>query len=104
MNKYKVEKRAKEAADVDFSEDIIKISNSFAKLKMEIITYLTKAKTTSDYEVINNVTNYELTWLVRDIENIKKHAEEKSFASIESARNMIENVKKQIKELKLKLA
>lgn len=104
LNKYKVEKRAKEAADVDFSEDIIKISNSFAKLKMEIITYLTKAKTTSDYEVINNVTNYELTWLVRDIENIKKHAEEKSFASIESARNMIENVKKQIKELKLKLA
>lgn len=104
LNKYKVDKRAKEAAEISYNQDITEITNSFDELKMEIITHLTGAKTSSDYEIINNVTNYKLTWLVRDIEKVKQHAQEKSFTSIDSARNMIEGVKTQIKELKLKLA
>lgn len=104
LNKYKVEKRAKEASEVNYTHDITEISNSFDELKMDIITHLTKAKTSNDYEIIDNVINYKLTWLVRDLEKVKKHAEEKSFTSIDSARNMIEKVKTRIKELKLKLS
>lgn len=104
LENYKTEKRAKEAAEINYSQDIIEISNSFDELKTEIITRLTKAKDPSDYEVIDNVTNYKLTWLVRDMEEVKKRAEGKSFISIDSAKCMIEKVKTEIKELKSKLA
>lgn len=103
LNDYKTTKRAKEAAEINYSQDITEISHSFDELKTEIITHLTKAKISSDYDIIANVINYKLTWLVRDIEKVKKHADEKSFTSIDSARNMIDGVKTQIKELKLKL-
>lgn len=103
LRKYKTEKRAKEASEVDYTQDIIDIENSFASLKNEVITALTNAKTANDYDKINNVINYEFVWVVRDIENIKKHANEKSFTSVDSARNKIEEVKEKIAKFRSKL-
>jgi len=104
LSDYKTEKRAREASEIDYTQDIIEIENSFSELKEEIITKLTKAETTEDYEKIKNVINYEFVWMVRDIENIKKHANEKSFTSVDLARNKIEKVKATIIEFKSKLA
>jgi hypothetical protein len=101
---YKTEKRSKEASKVDYTQDITEIENSFAELKEDILTRLTKAETAEDYEKIKNVMDYRFVWVVRDIENIKKHANEKSFTSVESAKNKIKEVKETIINFKLKLA
>lgn len=101
---YKTEKRAKEVSEIEFTQDIADIDNSFAEFKEEIITKLTNAETSEDYGKIENLINYKFVWVVRDIENIKKHANEKSFTSVDSARNKIEEVKTTIIEFKSKLA
>jgi len=101
---YKTEKRKKEASEINYTQDITDIENSFAELKEAILTRLTKAEITEDYEKIKNVMDYRFVWTVRDIENIKKHANEKSFTSVDSARNKIEEVKRTIIEFKSKLA
>lgn len=104
LNKYKTEKRAKEASKVDYTQDIIEITKSFAELKTKIITFLTKAETAEEYSKIHDIINYKLVWLVRDIETIKKHANEKSFTSVDSAKNMINSAKATITDFKSKLA
>jgi hypothetical protein len=101
---YKTEKRAKEASEIDYTQDITQIENSFTRLKEEVITDFTKAETTEDYERINKIINYEFVWVVRDICNIKKQASEKSFTSVDSARNKIDEVKAKIAKFESKLA
>ena len=103
LRKYKTEKRAKEASEVDYTQDIIDIENSFASLKNEVITALTNAKTANDYDKIRSVIDYNFVWVVRDIESIKKNASEKGFTSVESAKNKIEEVKAKLDEFKSKL-
>lgn len=96
LRQYKTEKRAREASELDYTQDIIDIEKSFASLKNEVITALTNAKTVNDYDKIRNVIDYKFVWVVRDIEDIKKHANEKSFTSVDSAKNKIEEVKEKI--------
>jgi hypothetical protein len=103
LAKYKTEKRAKEASEIDYTQDITEIELSFAELKEEILTKLTKAETAEDYEKIKNIMDYKFVWTVRDIENIKKHSTEKSFTSVDSAGNKIKEVKITITEFKSKL-
>lgn len=103
LRKYKTEKRAREAAEIDYTQDIIDIENSFSSLKNEVITALTNAKTANDYGKISNVINYNFVWMVRDIEDVKTLASKKGFSSVESARNKIEEVKSNITKFKLKL-
>lgn len=103
LEKYKADKRAKEAAEIDYTQDIIEITISFTELKTETITLLTKAETAEEYRKIENVLNYRFAWLVQDIENVKKHADEKNFTSVYSAMNMINGIKAKITELKSKL-
>lgn len=104
LNKYKTEKRAKEASEIDYTQDVIEIENSFTSLKNEVITALTNAKTASDYDKIRNVVDYSFVWVVGDIENIKKQASEKSFLCVESAEIKIEDVKEKIAKFRSKLA
>lgn len=104
LNKYKTEKRAREASEIDYTQDIADIENSFASLKNEVITALTNAKTSNDYDKIRNVVDYNFVWVVRDVENIKRQASEKSFSSVESAKNKIEEVKEKIAKFRSKLS
>lgn len=104
LNQYKSDKRAREAASVDYTQDIAEITKSFAELKTEIIAKLTNAETPENYSKISDVTNYKLSWLVRDIENIKNKALNKTFESVNSAQKMINGVKTTISELNMKLA
>ena len=101
--KYRQEKLAKEAAKVDFSQNVIEIENSFAELKNEIITKLTEAKTSEDYKKISNTMDYSFVWMVRAIEDIQRRVNEKSFTSVSSARDKIERVKADIAKFKLRL-
>ena len=99
LDKYKAQKRAREAAEQDFTVDIMEIDMLFANYKQSLITLINTASTYEDFNVIERMTNYKVTWLVRDIESIKKKATNKSFESIEQARSMIENAKEFIKRL-----
>ncbi len=103
LRRYKTDKRAKEAATLDYSQDIARITKSFAELKAEIIVKLTNAETYEEYNKISNVTSYKLVRLVECIETIKRLALNKGFESVEMAQNKINNVKTEITELKIKL-
>lgn len=100
---YKRNKRLREAQAQDFTTDITEITEEFARLKTLIIEKMTSAKTYTDYDKLDDVTNYNLTWLVRDIESVTQHAKEKNFSSVEQARISISKVKDTISKLYSKL-
>lgn len=104
LSKYKTEKRAKEASELDYTQDITEIENSFASLKADLITDLTNAKTPDDYSKIKDAMSYEFVWIVKDIENIKVKANTKSFSSVESAKSKIKEVKEKIINIRSKIA
>ncbi|MEG0898381.1 MAG: hypothetical protein RSF40_01545 [Oscillospiraceae bacterium] len=103
LRQYKTEKRAKEASEIDYTQDIADITKSFTELKAEIIARLTKANTVEDYSILGNVMDYKLTWLVRDIKDVRKNAANKNFKSVDSANQMINDIKVKIISLKNKL-
>ena len=104
LRAYKADKRASEARAQDYAADIEEIKACFAELKARIIAMMTSAETYADYDKLDDVTNYNLTWLVRDIESITKHAAEKSFSSVEQAKNAICKAKDTIVKLQAKLS
>lgn len=104
LQAYKKNKRASEAQAHDYTADIAEITEAFKKLKELIIEKMINAKTYVDYSKLDDVTNYKLTWLVRDIEDTSKHAAEKGFSSVEQAKYAINNVKETITKLYTKLA
>lgn len=93
---YKANKRKAEAQATDYTKEIITIDNEFNKLKTEIILRLTNAVTQADYKKIFNVTNYRLSWLVRDIEEFKNKAKTKSFMSNKQAQDLINSIKEEL--------
>ena len=101
---YKTDKRAGEAKAQDYTADIAEIKACFSGLKARILTMLASAETCADYDRLDDVTNYNLTRLVRDIENITKHAEKKDFASVEQAKSAIFKAKNTISKLQAKLS
>ena len=96
---YKENKRKKEALEIDFMKDIADISNLYADFKANILKYLTDAKTSEEYNILSDIMNYKIVWLVRDIEDITKKAVEKKFSSVESAQNKIIEIKNTIHKL-----
>ncbi|OQA46790.1 MAG: hypothetical protein BWY46_01971 [Firmicutes bacterium ADurb.Bin300] len=103
LRAYKTDKRASEAKAQDYTADIAEIKAYFSELKARILTMMASAETCADYDRLDDVTNYNLTWLVRDIESITEHAAEKSFASVEQAKNAICKAKDTISKLQAKL-
>ena len=103
LKQYKKEKRAKEAAAIDYSQDIVEIEKSFADLKTEIIMCITKADTVEEYRDLVEVIDYKLTWLVSEIKDVKKCSISKSFSSIDSAYKSINSIKAKIERMKSKL-
>ena len=99
LRKYKAEKRAREAAAQDFTSDIAEIDALFATYKQNLISLITAASTYEEFNIIEKMTGFRVTWLVRDIESIKRNVANKSFDSTEQARNMIETAKESIKKL-----
>lgn len=103
LQQYKKEKYAKEASEIDFTQDVVEITKSFAELKTAIIEFLIKADTVEEYSALTKVFNYSLTWLVRDIKKVEKHALSKSFSSVKSANQAINEIKTKIASIKSEL-
>lgn len=103
LQTYKRNKRVKEAQSLDYTADIAEITKAFITLKELIIEKITHAKTSSDYNKLDDVTNYKLTWLVRDIESITEQANKKSFSSVDQAKYEINKAKETITKLHSKL-
>jgi hypothetical protein len=96
---YKANKRKAEAQTIDYTTDINTINNEFKTLKTEIISRLTNAETYEEYEVISKVTNYKLSFIVRDITRFKNYAINKEFTSVKQAQDSINNIKSAIAQL-----
>lgn len=97
LKEYKSEKRAREAAEIDYTHDIVEIAESFAELKREIIKLLERADTVKEYDIIAKTFDWKFTWLVRDIKEVEEHAANKTFLSVESAYESINDIKECIK-------
>lgn len=103
LQQYKREKRAREAAEIDYTHDVVEIKKSFTELKRGIIELLERADTVKEFDILSRAVNFKLTWLVRDIKDVEKHAASKSFSSVESAYQAINNIKAKIADIKSKL-
>ena len=93
FRQYKAEKRAKEAAQVDYRKDLTEVVDLFSKLKSEVVKRLTIAETYEDYDILSSVMNYQFSWIVRDIERARKKVSEKSFSSVSDARKTFSDIK-----------
>ena len=96
---YKANKRKAEVRVTDYTTEIIKIEKAFTTLKTEIISRLTNANTYEEYEMLSNVINYKLAWLVRDIANFKSNAITKDFTSNKQAQDLINSINSVIAQL-----
>jgi hypothetical protein len=99
LREYKATKRKAEVKAADYTSQIAEIDSEFAKLKAEIITRLTAAETYEEYDMMSNVTNYNLAWLVRDIVHVKNNATQKTFASPQEANKAIDSVRAGISKM-----
>jgi hypothetical protein len=103
LTMYKVNKRAKEAAETDYSGDMHDIKTSFDDLKSRILACFAKADSAMDYETVLSVVSYKFERLIQNIELVKKHVEQNDFSSVKVAREAIEGIKSTIAVLKNKL-
>jgi hypothetical protein len=93
LRRYKTEKRAREAAQVDYTKDLTEVVDLFSKLKSEVIKRLTSAETYDDYDILSSVMNYHMAWIVRDVERAKKKVSENSFSSVSDAQKTFRDIK-----------
>lgn len=100
---YKENKRKAEAQAHDYTAEVAEITESLSELKSQLVAMMTSAETYEDYDKLSDVLDYRFKWLVRDVANITKHAEERSFTSEEQANGAITEAKNTIANLQSKL-
>ena len=103
LKAYKAAKRLREAASRDYTAEVAEIKSRFAGLKTEIIVALTNAETPDDYKKVCDVQDFRFPWMVRDIQEIEKHAEANDFSSVQAAMSAINEVLESIAKIKAKL-
>jgi DNA-directed RNA polymerase subunit F len=90
---YKANKRKAEAEATDYTITVKTLENEFALLKTEIISRLVNANKYEEYDILSNVMNYKLSWLVRDIASFKTKVIAKGFTSPQQAQDSINGIK-----------
>lgn len=100
LKDYKANKRKMEAQMTDYTKEIIGIDNEFIALKTEIISQFVNANIYTEYNIVSDVVNYKLVWLVRDIASFKEKAINREFSSIEQAQNTIDSIKSTITQMR----
>ena len=96
---YKANKRKAEVQSTDYTAEIIKIEKEFSILKTEIISKLTNANTYEEYDLLSDVMDYKLVYLVRDIARFKNNAITKAFTSNQQAQDSINSIHSTITKL-----
>ena len=95
---YKADKRAKEAAGVDYTKDILEIEYLFSTFKANAMDCLSRAETYDDYMFFKNNFDYNVCWMVSDIEIVKRQYLDKNFKSIKDAQQKIDKIKNTLTE------
>ncbi len=103
LHKYKADKKKKEVDAISYEEELREIKKMFQALKEKIILKLTEAKTSDEYNKIDDVFGFDFVWLVRDIECFEKKVLQNDFCSIEEATSSITHLKEEIMKKTKKL-
>ena len=103
FRRYKTEKRAQEAKQIDYTKDLAEVVELFSQLKIKTIERLTNAETYEDYNNLSSVMNYRMASIVRDIECAKKKVSEKSFSSVTDAQRVFSSIKEDIAKQESKM-
>lgn len=93
---YKESKRKKEVQAIDYTKELIEIERDFAVLKNKITQKFVKASTTDDYNLLADIVNYKLTWLVKDIGEFRHKVATKGFTSTQQSEDLINDIKTRI--------
>ncbi len=96
LRKYKSDKRKREVDAISYETELKEIKEMFQKMKDNLVSKLSEAKTSKEYEVIRNVFNYNFVWLVQDIEKFESKVVKNNFRTIKEATDSIESLKEQI--------
>ena len=98
LNNYKADKRKREVDSISYETDLKKIKEMFQLLKNKLLIKLSEAKTTDEYENIEDVFDYKFVWMVRDIEKFETKVMQNKFRTVKEATDDIAELKEQIAE------
>lgn len=101
LNTYKANKRKREVDAISYEADLKEIKEMFSKLKAKLVLKLSEAKTSEEYDKLENVFNYRFVWMVKDIEKMEKKVTQNKFNTIKEATDDIKSLKEQI-EVKIR--
>lgn len=96
LNTYKADKRKREVDSISYEADLKEIKEMFQTLKEKLLVKLSEAKTSEDYENIENIFDYRFVWMVRDIEDFETNVTQNKFRSVKEAADDIAELKEQI--------
>lgn len=98
LRKYKADKRKREVDAISYEADLKEIQSMFQVLKEKLITKMSEAKTSKEYDDARDVFDYYFVWIVRDIEQLEKKVAQNSFCTIKEATDSIAILKERVTE------
>lgn len=99
LRKYKADKRKREVDAISYESDLKEIKEMFNEMKEKLVSKLSEAKTSKEYESIRNVFDYKFVWLVRNIKEFENEVMKNSFCTIKEATDSITDIKESIKKI-----
>lgn len=96
LNKYKANKRKREVDSISYEADLKEIKKMFQALKEKLVLKLNEAKTSEEYENIENIFDYRFVRMVSNIEKFETKVTQNNFCTVEEATGSITSLKEQI--------
>ena len=97
LNNYKADKRKREVDSISYEADLKEIKEMFQTLKEKLLVKLSEAKTSEDYQNVEDIFNYRFVWMVGNIEDFELQVTQNKFRTVEEATNSITDLKEKIK-------
>lgn len=103
LNTYKADKRKREVDSISYEADLKEIKEMFQTLKEKLLVKLNEAKTSEEYDKLENVFNYRFVGMVGDIEKLEKKVTQNKFNTIKEATDSIADLKERITKIMRKM-
>lgn len=96
LRKYKADKRKREVDTISYEADLKEIQSMFHVMKEKLIIKLSEAKTSKEYNNIENIVDYKFVWMVKELEEFETKVTQNGFHTIKEATDSIASLKEKI--------
>lgn len=96
LRKYKADKRKREVDTISYEADLKEIQSMFHVMKEKLVIKLSEAKTSKEYNNIENIVDYKFVWMVKELEEFETKVTQNGFHTIKEATDSIASLKEKI--------